>query len=113
MLSRLFRIHTLGVGHRSPERQLLLKTDGGTVQIHLGPTSFLTANNVAIEKGDTLEVTGREVRKADSTWTLRDATGHPLWISVQPETREFWTAKKVLLTVVVVKVVALATVLRH
>jgi hypothetical protein len=81
---------------------------------------------VQLRKGDTLEVTGsrvtigesqvvlaREIRKGDRAWTLRDAEGHPLWASSQRRRRGFWTTTRVLLAVVAVKVVALATVLRH
>jgi hypothetical protein len=123
----LSRIHTLGLGHTGvQEKQLLLRTDTGTVEIHLGPTAFLTEKKVEIREGDTLEVSGsrvtigesqvvlaREIRKGDSTWTLRDATGQPLWSSSQTEPRGFWTTKRVILAIVVVKVAALATVLRH
>lgn len=123
----LVRIHTLGRGQMGvQEKQLLLKTDKGTVLIRLGPTAFLTEKKVEIRKGDTLDVTGsrvpigeshvvlaREIRKGDNAWALRDATGQPLWSSVQTEARGFWTKKKVLLAVVVIKVAALATVLRH
>ena len=80
-----------------------------------------------IKKGDGLEVIGsritvdqsqvvlaREIRKGDTAWTLRDATGQPLWSSVPTERRGFWTKKKVVLvTIVAAKVVALATVLKH
>ena len=106
--------------------QLLLKTVTGTVLIHLGPTLFLEAKSVEIREGDTLEVTGsrvtlgdapvvlaREIRRGDNVWTLRDATGQPLWNSVQTEARGFWTKKKILLTAVAVKVALLATVLRN
>jgi len=127
LLSRLFRIHTLGVGHTNvQQRQLILRTDVGRIRIHLGPSTFIDELNAQIRKGDKLEVTGsrvtigdshvlvaRALRKGDSVWTLRDAAGQPLWDSADAEPRGFWTAKKVLITVVVVKVVALATVLRH
>jgi hypothetical protein len=126
-LGWLMRVHTLGLGHSGTrEMQLLVKTETETVQIHLGPTAFLKGKNVEIKEGDTLEVTGsrvtlgdpgvvlaREIRKGDNVWTLRDVTGQPLWSSVQTEMRGFWTKKKVLLTVVAVKVALLATVLRH
>jgi hypothetical protein len=126
-LGWLMRVHTLGLGHKGvQEKQLLLKTDTDTVRIHLGPTAFLTDQKVEIRKGDTLDVTGsrvtigdsqlvlaREIRKADNIWTLRDAAGQPLWSAAQTEARGFWTTKKVLLTVVVVKVALLFTVLRH
>jgi hypothetical protein len=126
-LDRLIQIHTLGQGRTGvPEKQVLLRTDSGTVEIHLGPTAFLNEKKVEIREGDTLEVTGsrvtigesdvvlaRDIRKGDHVWTLRDATGQPLWSSVRTEARRFWTTKRVLLAVVVIKVVALATVLRH
>ena len=99
-----------------------MKTDADALRIHLGPSAFLTDQKVEIRNGDTLEVTGsrvtlgdagvvlaREIRKGDNVWTLRDATGEPLWSSAQTEARGFWTTKKVLLTVVVVKVVLLFT----
>jgi hypothetical protein len=121
------RIHTLGLGHmRAPEKRLLLRTDTEMVEIQLGPSVFLTNQKVEISDGDTLEVIGsrvtigesqvvlaRQLRKGDDTWALRDAAGQPLWNAGATERRGFWTTKKVLLTVVVIKVIALATVLRH
>ena len=126
-LRSLARIHTLGLGQKGvQEKRLFLRTDTGRVEVQLGPTAFLTEKKVEIRKGDTLEVTGsrvpvggshvvlaREIRKGDNTWVLRDAKGQPLWSSVPTEPRGFWTKKKILLAVVVIKVVALATVLRH
>lgn len=108
------------------ETQLLLKTDTGTLEIQLGPTAFLAEKQVEIRKGDTLEVTGsrvtigeapvvlaRDIRMGDDAWVLRDATGRPLWSSGRTEARGFWTKKRVLLAVIVVKVVVatVATVL--
>jgi hypothetical protein len=71
---------------------LTLKTESETLEVHLGPTSFLNEKKVVIAKGDTLAVTGsrvtvdgeavfiaKEIKKGDSTWTLRDAAGLPLW----------------------------------
>lgn len=126
-LGWLMKVHTFGLGHKGvQEKELLLKTDTDMVRIHLGPTAFLTDQKVEIRKGDTLAVTGsrvtigdsqlvlaREIRKADNTWTLRDAGGQPRWNVAQTEARGFWTTKKVLLTVVAVKVALLFTVLRH
>jgi hypothetical protein len=121
------RIHTLGVGHAGvEEKRLVLKTDTGTVEIHLGPTKFLAAQKAQIAKRDTLEVRGsritigeshvvlaRVIRKGDTTWRLRDSTGAPLWNTSAGERRGFWTTRRVLVAIAVVKVVALATVLRH
>lgn len=69
-----------------------LKTIAGTVYVHLGPTAFLDEQKIAIAKGDTLEIVGsrvtvddqsvllaKSVKKGDSLWTLRDASGLPLW----------------------------------
>jgi hypothetical protein len=122
----LFWIHTMGLGRTEVQKQLLLNTDSESVEVQLGPTAFLTENNVEIRKGDALEVTGsrvtigdaevvlaREIRKGGNTWALRDVTGQPLWTSSETSRPGFWTKKKVLLAAVVVKVVALATVLRH
>ena len=123
----LSRIHTLGLVKMSePEKRLLLKTDAETVEIRLGPTAYVNDNRIEIAEGDALEVIGsrttignsqavvaREIRKGTNTWRFRDAAGQPLWNSAQTETPGFWTTKKVLVAIVVVKVVALATVLRH
>jgi hypothetical protein len=71
---------------------LTLKTKTETLEVHLGPTAFLNEKKVGIAKGDTLVITGsrvtvdnekvfiaKEVKKGDSTWTLRDAAGLPMW----------------------------------
>jgi hypothetical protein len=103
-----------------------VKTDTDTVRIHLGPTAFVNDRKIEIEEGDRVVVTGsrvtlgdsevvlvREVRKGDTTWTLRNPAGQPLWDTTPPETRRFWTTTKVVLVVVAAKVALLATVLRH
>jgi hypothetical protein len=69
-----------------------LRTNSETLEVHLGPTAFLNEKKLAIAKGDMLVITGsrvtldgervliaKEVKKGDSTWTLRDAAGLPLW----------------------------------
>jgi hypothetical protein len=71
---------------------LTFKTSTETLEVHLGPTAFLNDKKITIAKGDTLVITGsrvkvdddlvfiaKEVKKGDSTWTLRDAAGLPLW----------------------------------
>jgi hypothetical protein len=119
-------IHTLGLGHRGVRQtELLLKTDTGTTRIPLGPRAFLTDAQVVIWKGDQLQVTGwrvmtgnselvlaREIRKGNDTWVLRDVAGRPLWGS-GVEAHRFWTLPRVLFAGVVVKVIAIATVVRH
>ncbi len=71
---------------------LTLKTDKETLEVHLGPTAFLRDQQAEIAKGDAVEIVGsrvviddetvvlaREVKKGGRTWTLRDASGRPLW----------------------------------
>ena len=71
---------------------IILSTATGPVEVHVGPAAFLTENKVVIVDGDAVEIIGsrvslddepfvvaREIRKGDQTWTLRDATGRPLW----------------------------------
>jgi hypothetical protein len=71
---------------------LIVKSDDKTLDVHLGPTDFLAAQQMSFAKGDQIEVTGskvkvadaeaiiaREVKKGDKTLTLRDAQGVPKW----------------------------------
>ena len=66
--------------------------DNTEYDVHLGPTSWLTANKVEFAKGDQLEIVGssimfngqkaliaREISKGDQKTTLRDANGVPVW----------------------------------
>ena len=71
---------------------LVVKSEAGTHEVHLGPTSFLAEKNLTFAKGDPIEVTGsmvkfegaeaviaREVKVGDKTMALRNAQGIPLW----------------------------------
>jgi hypothetical protein len=71
---------------------LSLKTDKETIDVHVGPSWFLTQNTTGFAKGDQVEVTGsrvkfgdkdaliaREIKKGDETLTLRNAQGFPVW----------------------------------
>ena len=71
---------------------LKLKTDTETLDIHVGPSSFISQNQFSFAKGDQIEVTGskvkpgkgnavlaREIKKEGKTLTLRNAQGVPLW----------------------------------
>jgi len=80
-------------GRRGGEgTHLILKTADGTLDVHLGPASFVKEKGFTFENGDTIEVTGskttfqkgealiaREVKKDGKTLTLRDAKGYPAW----------------------------------
>ncbi len=71
---------------------LMVKSGGETMEVHLGPTTFLTDKKFSLAKGDQIEVVGskvkmngsdaliaREVKKGDQKLTLRDAQGIPQW----------------------------------
>jgi hypothetical protein len=75
---------------------LILKTDSETIEVHLGPSAFLKEQKIEIAKDDVVEIVGsrvkidesdallaREVRKADASWTLRDADGRPQWMMMR------------------------------
>ena len=79
-------------GMRSAGIHLVLKTDSGNYDVHVGPAFFLKDHNYTFAKGDQLEVTGskikisgadaliaREIKKGSEIMTLRDAQGIPLW----------------------------------
>jgi hypothetical protein len=71
---------------------LTLRTEKGTLDVHLGPSSFLAEKQFTFAKGDRIEVTGskvsyaggdglvaRVVNRGDKTLTLRGSSGIPLW----------------------------------
>jgi hypothetical protein len=71
---------------------LTLKTDSEKLDVHVGPSWFLTKSKIAFAKGDQIEVTGskvkfgdtdallaREVVKGEQKLTLRNEQGIPLW----------------------------------
>jgi hypothetical protein len=71
---------------------LMLKTGDKTIDVHLGPESFLKGKGFSLAKGDQVEVVGstvnlrggeaviaREVRKGGETLVLRDEKGIPQW----------------------------------
>jgi hypothetical protein len=82
-----------GGGRRSlGGTHLVVKTDRETLEVHLGPTAYLNEKKIAIAKGDSLEILGsrvtlqnepillaRRIKKGQTEWSLRDATGRPLW----------------------------------
>ncbi|MBZ5602976.1 MAG: hypothetical protein LAO79_11775 [Acidobacteriia bacterium] len=71
---------------------LIVKTASGTLEVHLGPTSFVTGKGFNFAKDDSVQVVGskvkvdgkdvviaREVTREGKTLTLRDKAGRPLW----------------------------------
>jgi hypothetical protein len=78
--------HSLGGTH------LTVKTETETLEVHVGPTAYLTEKGITLAKDDTLEILGsrvtidkepvviaKQIKKGDNTWTLRDASGRPVW----------------------------------
>lgn len=71
---------------------LILKTDGASVDVHVGPSSYIARKQFTFTKGDTIEVVGskvaiagqealvaREITKDGKTLVLRNAQGVPEW----------------------------------
>jgi hypothetical protein len=71
---------------------LLLKTDTETLDVHVGPSSFVQQSQFSFANGDEVEVLGskvtmagkeillaREITKGEKTLVLRDAQGIPMW----------------------------------
>jgi len=70
----------------------MLKTDRGTFDLQIGPSSFAAKEHLTLAKGDQIEVVGsqvtddgadaiiaRTVKKGDKTTVLRNSKGIPLW----------------------------------
>jgi hypothetical protein len=81
-----------GQGRGLQFQSVVLKTNQGSLLVHLGPGWFLDGKNFAVKAGDTLEATGskvslnnqpaliaREVKLNGQTLILRDAQGFPVW----------------------------------
>ena len=80
-------------GHRGwSGTHLTLKTDTETLDVHVGPSWFISQNQFSFAKGDQIEITGskvklgkgnallaREIKKGGKTLTLRNAQGIPVW----------------------------------
>lgn len=71
---------------------IILKTAQETVEVHLGPTTFINEQKLTLSAGDAVEIVGsrvkvsgadamiaREIRKGTQTVTLRDDKGMPKW----------------------------------
>jgi hypothetical protein len=81
-----------GGGRGMMYRGVLLKTDKGSLLVHLGPGWYLDEQKFTVKAGDTLEATGskvtlnnqpamiaREVKVNGKTLKLRDDQGFPVW----------------------------------
>jgi len=72
---------------------LLVKTESGSVQVHLAPTRFLRDKNLRFSKGDLIQVVGsrikyqghealiaRTVVRGTQTMAFREQNGRPVWL---------------------------------
>ena len=73
-----------------PGLHIVLKTEPETVEVHACPLRFMTDLEFAVDKGDTLTIIGsrpggegivvaREITKGQTSLTLRDKAGAPVW----------------------------------
>jgi hypothetical protein len=82
----------MGGGRNMQFRGVTLKTDQGSILVHLGPGWYLDEKKFAVKAGDTMEATGskvtlnnqpaliaREVKVNGATLKLRDDQGLPVW----------------------------------
>jgi len=76
---------------------LVVKTSAETIEVHVGPSNFVSGKGFTFAKGDSVQVVGskvtiegkealiaREVTRDGKTLTLRDETGRPLWAGRKP-----------------------------
>lgn len=75
-----------------PGVHLTLKTDKGSIDVHLGPAWYIERQDTKIAAGDKIQVKGSrityqgkpaiiaaEIHKGDELLVLRDANGIPMW----------------------------------
>jgi DNA/RNA endonuclease YhcR with UshA esterase domain len=71
---------------------LVLKTDRGTMLVHVSIARFMRDHQLTLNRGDRLQVTGAKVRfqgkegliarqiiRGEEVFSFRDASGRPLW----------------------------------
>ena len=79
-------------GGRGTGTHLVVKTDSGVIEVHVGPSWYLKQQNCEFKKDGEVKVLGskvkfegadiliaRQIKTSDTTWTLRDAQGIPAW----------------------------------
>ncbi len=85
-------VNTITGRHGWNGTHLTLKTEGKSIDVHLGPAAFIKEKGFSFAKGDQIEVTGaktefggseaiiaREVKKGKKTLVLRNEQGIPQW----------------------------------
>jgi hypothetical protein len=71
----------------------MLKTEAGTLQVHIAPVRFLRGNGLTFNKGDQIEVVGsmvsyqghdaliaRKITRDNRTVAFRQPNGKPIWV---------------------------------
>ncbi len=71
---------------------IVLRTDSGSLQVHVGPSAYIAKKQFSFARGDEIEVLGskvlmdeketllaREIKKDGKTLVLRNAQGIPEW----------------------------------
>ena len=71
---------------------LMLRTENGSIQVHVAPRRFLRGNRLSFAKGDRIEVVGsevtykgapaliaRQITRGTETFAFRAPTGKPVW----------------------------------
>lgn len=79
-------------GRRRQHESRIIKTDQGSILVHLGPTRYMNQLQIQLNPGDAVEVTGskvemggrtmlmaKEVKVGGKIFQLRDDQGLPLW----------------------------------
>jgi hypothetical protein len=72
--------------------RVILKTDAGPIQVHVGPKTYISSQQFSFARGDQVEVVGsevnmngsdvvlaREIKKGGKTLVLRNIQGVPNW----------------------------------
>ena len=74
-----------------PGLHLIVKTETETIEVHACPVKFMKELDFALDKGDAVTVIGsrpggtgvvvaREITKGQTSLTLREKSGAPIWV---------------------------------
>lgn len=79
-------------GGRLGGTHLVVRTATETLEVHVGPAAYLAEQKIIVATGDAVDILGsrvtmddkpvvlaRRITNGEAEWTLRDASGRPLW----------------------------------
>jgi hypothetical protein len=85
-------VKTISPGNGPGGLHLIVNTSSGPLEVHVGPTWYVSSRNVTFVKGDAVTVVGskvtmsgrdvlvaREITKGQQVLTLRTSNGVPVW----------------------------------